>query len=458
MALYHPPRPNSLSPIAALVRTALKGEGDLLSLLPASAYRVRIGPLGYSRRSILVINDPELVRTILTDPTNIYPKNDLMVGALAPLVGDSLFVSNGETWRRQRAMIAPAFSAMRVNKAFACMTEAVAEHSEHLGAQAARGEAISLDLTMSHLTADIICRTVFSTSLKSQIARDVFEAFTVFERSVAHVELKRLIFDPPFQDIPHHAHVLDACERIRRHLGELVDEHVARGTDMQDIAAAVMAARDEVSGEPFTRPQLIDQLGVFFLAGHETTASALTWIFFILGHRPEVAQRMRAEVQAIAGDGPVQLEHIKPMLFIRNVFREALRLYPPITFIPRVAAEDTVLDGKRIKRGAMIMIAPWTIQRHKKLWRNPDAFDPDRWLPEREAEITPGAYLPFGQGPRVCVGASFATIESTLILAELVRRFDFAIIEAHKVRPVARLTTRPAQQVFARITDRQVAC
>jgi cytochrome P450 len=455
---YYPPRPRPLPSLAALARVVWSGDGNLLSLLPADAYRMDVGHLGYSRRSILIVNQPELLREILTDPTDIYPKNDLMVGALEPLVGNSIFVCSGETWRRQRRMIDPAFTHMRITRAFTAMTAALDDYETNLDGLAARGEPLSLDLAMSHLTADIICRTVFSTSLRSQTARDVFDAFTVFERRVAHVELKRLIFAAPFARIPQHAWVLDACRRIRGHLGELVDTHLpAGGRDLADIAADVIAARDRDTGQPFTREELIDQLGVFFLAGHETTASALTWAFFILATQADVVARMRAEVDAVAGDGPVEFDHIRRLPYVRNVFRETLRLYPPITFIPRVAAEPARIGRFQVKKGAMIMVAPWTLHRHERHWHDPHRFDPDRFAPEREGEIKPGTYIPFGLGPRTCVGAGFAQTEATLILARLARRFDFAALAPEKVRPVARLTTRPAEQIMATVTRRRGA-
>ena len=446
--MYCPPRPRPLSPLPGLLRTALGGEGNLLSLLPANAYQMKAGPLGWSRRGILILNAPEFTRGVLTDPSDIYPKNDLMVGALAPLVGESVFVSSGDAWRRQRKMIDPAFSHIRLVPAFAAMAGAVDAYEVLLADKAAKGEPLSLDRAMSHLTADIICRMIFSTSLQSRIARDVFEAFSIFERSVAHVELKRLILDKPWSKIPQKADVLVACDRIRRHLGEMVDAHRGFG----DIAGSIVAARD-VEGNSFSRQELIDQLGVFFLAGHETTASVLTWVFFILSQQPETVTRIRAEVAALAGNGPVAFEHVRRLDFTRNVFREALRLYPPITFIPRVAAQAGEIGGFRVKKGAMLMIAPWTIHRHELYWANPDAFDPDRFSPEREGDIVPGTYLPFGQGPRVCVGAAFAATEAVLIIARLVRRFDFRVEAPEKVRPVARLTTRPAEQMLCRVKE-----
>jgi cytochrome P450 len=438
-----------MGPLASLVRVALQGDGDLLSLMPGTAYTEPMGDLGHSRRGIVIVNDPALTRPILADAGDLYPKNDLMTGALAPLVGDSMFVSSGDVWRRQRAMIDPAFTHMRLALAYPAMSAAIDAFEPRLARLAATGEPLSLDLAMGQLTADVICRTVFSASLAEEAAADVFRSFATFERAVAHVEIGRLIFGKPFAAIPQKPDVLAACARIRGHIATLLDRHLADPGAFDDIAAAIVAARDARTGEGFTREELIDQLGVFFLAGHETTASALTWALFIAAVRPEVAARIRGEVEAVAGDGPVGFEAVKRLNYTRAVFKETLRLYPPITFIPRVAAADTRIGARRIKRGTMVMISPWAIHRHVALWPDPDRFDPDRFSPEREREIIPGAYLPFGQGPRVCVGAAFATTEATLILARLLRRWRFEVRDPEKVRPVARLTTRPAVDVLA---------
>lgn len=448
--LFEPPRPKSLGPLSALLRAAFTGDSNLIGLLPKEAYTMKIGNLGYSRRSIVIINDADEVRKILTDPTDIYPKNDLMVGALAPLVGDSIFVSSGDPWRKQRAMVAPAFNHMKLSLAFDSMQAAVDNYEtvidEHINAD----ESFSLDLAMSHLTADIICRTVFSTPLQSEIAREVFEAFSIFEKSVAHVEIKRLIMEPAWSDIPQHETVLDACERIRKHLGTLVDKHLQKDANFDDIATAIINARDKETGECFSRKELIDQLGVFFLAGHETTASALTWGFYVLATRPDIVQQLRNEVEQITQGEPLGFQHIRSLHFATSIFKESMRLYPPITFIPRVAAENTKIGKRKIKKGAMIMIAPWVIHRHHDYWENPDCFDATRFMPHREKEINPNTYMPFGLGPRVCVGANFATIEATLILARLAMRYDFKLEPDQIVTPVARLTTRPKEQIQMR--------
>ena len=447
--LYRPPAPVPRAPVTSLLRLLWRRQKDLLSLLPDLAYREMVTPLGSSRRGILLINDPFWVNKILTDH-DLFPKNDLFVEALEDLVGNSMFVTSGDTWRRQRKMVDPAFSHMRINRAFDFMAAAVRDFEARLRSLSASGETFSLDAAMSHLTADVITRTIFSVPLEGDTSQQVFEDFMRFERQVGSIDIKRLLLDKPWSPTTQPKPVRDACARIRRHLGTMLDTRIAT-EGLDDIAGAVLEAHDTDTGQPFTREELIDQLGVFFLAGHETTASSLTWAFFILSERPDVVARMREEVERVVGDGPVRLEHTKRLPYVRNFFREVLRLYPPITFLPRVAARDTEIAGRRVKRGTMLMIAPWSMHRHQKMWVNPDRFDPDRFLPAREHEMTPGAYIPFGAGPRICVGAAFATIETALILATLVRGFDFTTLDADRVRPFARLTTRPAVEIEMRV-------
>ena len=451
---YIPPKPLSLWSVVALARVLWKGDGNLLELLPAAAYHFDVGNLGYSRRSTVLFNDPEAVRDIMRDSEGIFPKSDLMVNALEHLIGDSIFVTDGARWKRQRAMIDPAFSHMRISHAFTAMQAAVQDHLEVLRERAASADYFSLDLAMSHLTADIICRTVFSRPLQSGVAEDVFADFTLFERSAVQVDVLRLIFKPAWSDIPQPPEVLAACDRIRRHLGELVDSHLDAPGAFNDIASSVIAARDEDSGEPFGREELIDQLGVFFLAGHETTASALTWAFYILAERPDWLARLREEIDREVGEGAISFDHTRQLPLLKAFFKETLRLYPPITFMPRVATRKATIAGRTLRRGALVMIAPWTLHRHSKWWPDPHVFRPERFMPENEKTIVPGTYIPFGQGPHTCVGAGFAQTESVLILAELARHFDWVLTPGQTVRPAARMTTRPADQVMLHVRPR----
>jgi cytochrome P450 len=440
--------------VVALARVLWRGDGNLLELLPAAAYHFKVGNLGYSRRSTVLFNDPDLVTEIMRDADGVFPKSDLMVSALEPLIGESIFVTDGEKWRRQRAMVDPAFSQLRIGHAFAAMRAAVDDYQQHLDALADSGEPFSLDLAMGHLTADIICRTVFSTSLNSEVAMEVFKDFTVFERSVAQVDIGRLILAPAWSEAPQPPEVLAACKRIRGHVGSLLDTHLAPDSAYNDIASDVIAARDAETGQPFSREELIDQLGVFFLAGHETTASVLTWVFYILSQQPETLATLRAEVEQVLKGSDADFAQLRQLPFTRAVFKETLRLYPPITFMPRVALQPTQVGPRRLRKGALVMISPWTLHRHSDYWEAPHQFMPERFMPDRESALHPGAYIPFGQGPHTCVGAGFAQAESSLIMSRLALRYDFEILEPQRVRPAARLTTRPAREIMCRVRRR----
>ena len=444
---FVPPHPKPLPALPALARVLWHGDGNLLELLPGAAYRFDFGDLGYSRRSTVLFNQPELVREILRDDGSRFPKSDLMVNALEPLIGQSIFVTDGARWKRQRGMIDPAFSQLRVSHAFDAMQSAVLDHLDVLDGHAKSGDSFSLDMAMSHLTADVICRTIFSTPLAAGVSSDVFEDFTEFEQSVAQVDIFRLIFQKAWAKMPQPPGVLAACQRIRGHLGDLLDPYLENPSAFNDIASDVIAAKDTDTGKAFTREELIDQLGVFFLAGHETSASALTWVFYLLAEQPALVLRLRNELEQVVVSGPIHFNHVKQLPLVRAVFRETLRLYPPITFIPRVALEDCQIGSRKLKRGALVMVSPWTIHRHQSYWQDPNAFIPDRFLIEGGSSIQEGAYIPFGVGPHTCIGAGFAQAEAVLIIAELVRRFDFSRADSQPARPAARLTTRPAQQI-----------
>ena len=440
----------------SLIRTLCGGDGDLLSLLPKNAYEMDAGNLGYSRRSIKLFNEPSLVQEILNDKHGIFPKSDLMVSALERLIGDSIFVSDGERWRRQRAMIDPAFSQMRLEVAFQSMVKSVDGAIETLGEYVASNEVFSLDQTMSHLAANIICETVFSTSLKSEIAREVFDDFAIFERDVAQVKIWRLIVDPAWTKAPQSDDVLAACARIRKHIGILIDTHLDEENHQtfNDIASIIIATRDSETGEGFSREELIDQLGVFFLAGHETTASALTWLFYIVSAAPTIKQRMRDEIHTVAGDAPLTLAHIKKLSFVRAAFRETLRLYPPVPMMVRETKERDRFRKRPVRRGAQIVISPFHIQRHDRIWKDPDVFDPGRWQDPTQKEALRTAYLPFSKGPRVCSGASFAMVEGVAMLFCILKTFEVLPVEGQIPQPVAHLTLRSEDGIYLRFRPR----
>ncbi len=454
--MLRPPAPRPLGPVPALLRHLAEPERDLLALLPADAYRRRVGRLGHSRRLILLVNDPVQVREIMGPRAREFPKNDLFAGALSPLVRDSVFTSAGETWARQRRLVDPAFGHMQVRRAFPRMAEAVDDAETRLDAAAARGEAVALDAAMSRVTADVVFRAIFGESLETSAAKEIFEAFAAFQRSVAHVDAARLILGRPFAPTPVSPECREACDTIRGRLREWIAARMAAPA-REDLCSALIAARDPEGGPAFDLEDLVDTVGVFFLAGHETTAGALTWALWMLSEDAGAAARLRAETEAEAGSGPIPLGAVKRLVRARAAFREAMRLYPPLAFLPRVALQPTEIDGISVPRGAMVMVSPWTLHRSPDLWAQADRFDPDRFLPERERAVEPGSYIPFGLGERICVGAAFATVEATLILARLMRRYRFEAVAPETARPLARLTLRPAQPLLMRVRRRDTA-
>lgn len=449
-ALWRPPAPEPLSPNRALWRAMTSGRRDLLDLLPADAFETDIAPLGYSRRGVLLVNEPTLVRAVFDGRMPAFPKNDLFVGALAPLIGGGVFIADGDAWARQRRMIEPGFGQLRMRRAEKPIAAAIDAFEARMDAAAADGRTIALDVELSRLTADVMCRTIFSIPLDSDLAGAVFRDFDVFQETVANVRLGRLLLGRPFADAPQPKPAREAATRIRKAISALLAPRIAPGAEPQDdLAGDLIAARDPETGAGFSETELIDQLAVFFLAGHETTASTATWALVLLHGAPDYAARCRAEIAAAPAD-----DNGAKLRSIQNLLRESMRLYAPGPFLPRVARADGELGGRRFKRGTMIMISPWIIHRHRAYWPDADRFDPDRFDKESPRAGRTGAYLPFGLGPRACVGAAFATLEGAAILTRILRRYAATLTAPERIRPTAKLTIRPDQGIETRFDRR----
>jgi cytochrome P450 len=204
-----------------------------------------------------------------------------------------------------------------------------------------------------------------------------------------------------------------------------------------------MRARDPETGQQMNDEQLIDNLLTFYLAGHETTARALTWTLFLLARFPEWAERLRGEIAAVTGGAPVASEHLGRLVLVQQVVKESMRLYPPVPLLSRQAVVDTELGGHRIRAGTSVVMPIYAIHRHAKRWERPDEFDPERFAPGHEEKIPRYQYMPFGAGPRICIGRAFAEIEAAAILATLLQHARFALVEGHVPEPVARVTLMP---------------
>jgi cytochrome P450 len=430
-----------------------------LDSLSERSYRMQMGEVHLPGLDLYMVNEPALVRRVLVGESASFPKSALMGDAFRPLLGDSILTTNGAQWARQRAMMEPAFAQARVQVAFPLMWDAVQAMLARLNTLP-NGFAHDMEVEMTHVTADIIFRTIFSQPLAGEAAHRIFAAFARFQSLAPRLLLPsvyglRWLVSPwdvwrsrrAAREIRGLLEALvkprfDAC-----HLGAKAEAHPPGNASPQDVLEVFLNARDPVTGEPFAFDEVVDQVAMLFLAGHETSASALTWALYLLAQAPAVQERMHREAVALGAKGDTDASAVKSLALARNVFRETLRLFPPVGFLARQSAQSCPMRDKTVEQGASVVISPWLIQRHHSLWREPDAFNPDRYENDASRDSLRDAYLPFGMGPRVCMGAAFAQQEAVLILSSIVREYRLEAVPGHVPQPVGRLTIRSANGV-----------
>lgn len=432
-----------------------------LDALYERSYRMQMGEVHLPGLDLYMVNNPELVKRVMDSEAEHFPKSPLLGEALEPLLGESIFTTNGEQWQRQREMMNPAFAQARLNVAFPVMRAATEDMMERL-ARLPEGAEHDVEVEMTHVTADIIFRTIFSVPMEGDDARRIFEAFARFQALAPRLLLPS-IYGVRWLVWPWDVwRSRKAAGEIRGLLAKLVrpryEAHL-RGQPLQhsDILQSFMEAKDHRTGQPFTFEELVDQVAMLFLAGHETSASALTWAAHLLANAPEVQHRMADEVNAVLRERAPELRDMKALELTRNVFKETLRLFPPVGFMARQAGKTCPMRNKQVKAGSTVVVAPWLIQRHREIWPDADAFNPDRYANDASREALRYGYLPFGMGPRVCLGAAFALQEATLILASLIKAYELRPVNGHVPQPVGRLTIRSANGVRLHLHRRRLS-
>ena len=428
------------------------------------SYRMKMGEVHLPGVDLYMVNEPSLVRQVLVADAAQFPKNELMGDALRPLLGDSIFTTNGAQWQRQRAMMEPAFAQARVHVAFPVMRAATEDMLKRLAALP-DGAEHDVEIEMTHVTADIIFRTIFSMPMEGPDAHRVFESFARYQALAPRLILPS-VFGVRWLVFPWDVlRSRRAAGEIRTLLADLVrprfEAHRGGCTQAHtDILEAFLQARDPVTGDAFGFEELVNQVAMLFLAGHETSASALTWALYLVAKSPDVQTRMHAEVMALESttnpDKPVDASEMKSLELTWNVFRETLRLFPPVGFIARESAQTCPMRDKTVGKGASVVVSPWLIHRHRDLWDDPDAFNPDRYAKNASRESLRNAYLPFSMGPRVCMGAAFALQEAVLILSSMARHYALEAVPGHVPQPVGRLTIRSENGVRLRLHRRPV--
>jgi unspecific monooxygenase len=447
--LVPPSPPRASADMTALGRMAAMRRSAISTWGPR-AYQDDVVQGRFFGRSSFILNTPDAIRHVLVDNYENYTRTPPSIRVLRPMLGEGLLISEGRAWKHQRRTLAPAFTPRAVAPLAPHMIAAIDEAIAKL--REAGGAAVDLREVMQRMTLEIAGRTMFSLGMGrhgAALRNFVMEYGTRLARPHFLDLLLPLAWPSP-QDF--------ARARFRRRwtafVAMLMAERRAAGKDEgappRDLFDLMDAARDPETGESFTDAQLADQVATMILAGHETTATTLFWSLYLTALDPATQDRVAAEVGSASVDGGFELERLK---FTRAVIDETMRLYPPAFLIARAAAEPDTVAGLAVSRRDVIVIAPWLLHRHEKLWRDPEAFIPSRFMapappPDRFA------YLPFGVGPRVCIGAHFALVEATLALAKLVGAFRIGLVDHEPVLPIGVVTTQPDRSPKFRITAR----
>lgn len=445
-----PPKPVPRADRVSLWRYLRLFRADILSAQPARLYRAWMAEFRTPFFRSYMCNDPALIDLVLSRRPDDFPKSDRVGEGLRPLLGNSVFVTNGAQWKRQRRIIDPAFEGGRLRDTFGAMVDA----ARAAVARMPVGE-VEVEEQASHAAADVIFRTLFSIPIEHAVASQVFHAFRDHQRTQPILNLAAFVRLPRWFPRFHRRATKETAARIRRLIAGLTAERaaaIAAGVAPDDLATKIMTTADPQTGETFATDEMVDQVAIFFLAGHETSASALAWGLYLLATHPEAQERVAEEAQAF-WETPL-FSGLSTLKFTRDVFRETLRLYPPVPMMVRENRGPEEFRGRHVAPGAQVVLSPWHLHRHERMWADPDAFDPGRWQQPEGRESARVAFLPFSAGPRVCVGAGFAMAEGVLMLSALAGAFRFAPDGAAPV-PVAHLTVRSRDGIRLVVSPRE---
>lgn len=383
----------------------------------------RIGRANFGRITVVLVNTPELIPEVLIEHADDYQKGPVLKNFSRPLLGDGLLNSEGEQHRQRRKLVAPAFAHQRVSKYAAVMRD----HAEAAQAGWRHGERIDIAQAMMRLTLGIVGRTLFDVDLLGRadtLGRDITTLQTWVTRQM------RVPFRIPRMPAP-----AAALTRLNETIYGLIRDRRASGLDKGDLLSMLLLSQDEETGQHLTDEQVRDEAMTLFIAGHETTAQAMAWSWYLLAQHPPCFDRLRRE----------------GMLYALQVMKESMRLYPPAYVLARSALRDTSIGGFPVRKGELVMMAPWLLHRDPRLFEDPLRFDPDRFLPERETALPRFAYFPFGGGKRICIGNQFALMEGQIILSTIACHLSMELLSRRPVGLQPFITLRPKGGIKVRI-------
>ncbi|EAH4617257.1 cytochrome P450 [Campylobacter jejuni] len=439
---------------ASTLLTFLLKRRSWLDGLYERSYKMQTGYVKMPNFDLYVINDTKEVKRMMVDEVREFPKSAFLHELLSPLLGESIFTTNGEVWKKQRELLRPSFEMTRINKVFNLMSEAVADMMDRFS-KYPNHAIIEVDEAMTFITADVIFRTIMSSKLDEEKGKKILNAFVTFQEQSVHTAMRRMFRFPKWL-----SYVLGDRKRakagdvIRQVLSDIIKPRydMADNAEFEDILGSLLLVVDADTNKRFSFEEILDQVAMLFLAGHETTASSLTWTLYLLSLYPKEQEKAYEEITQVLQGGAIEISHLRQFKYLTNIFKESLRLYPPVGFFAREAKKDTQVRDKLIKKGSGVVIAPWLIHRHEEFWTNPHGFNPSRF----EGEYKKDAYLPFGVGERICIGQGFAMQEAILILANILKTYKLELEEDFVPDVVGRLTVRSANGMRIKFSKREL--
>ncbi|EAH6336148.1 cytochrome P450 [Campylobacter jejuni] len=439
---------------ASTLLTFLLKRRSWLDGLYERSYKMQTGYVKMPNFDLYVINDTKEVKRMMVDEVREFPKSAFLHELLSPLLGESIFTTNGEVWKKQRELLRPSFEMTRINKVFNLMSEAVADMMDRFS-KYPNHAVIEVDEAMTFITADVIFRTIMSSKLDEEKGKKILNAFVTFQEQSVHTAMRRMFRFPKWLSYVLGDHKrAKAGDVIRQILSDIIKPRydMADNAEFEDILGSLLLVVDADTNKRFSFEEILDQVAMLFLAGHETTASSLTWTLYLLSLYPKEQEKAYEEITQVLQGGAIEISHLRQFKYLTNIFKESLRLYPPVGFFAREAKKDTQVRDKLIKKGSGVVIAPWLIHRHEEFWTNPHGFNPSRF----EGEYKKDAYLPFGVGERICIGQGFAMQEAILILANILKTYKLELEEGFVPDVVGRLTVRSANGMRIKFSKREL--
>ena len=443
-----PVRPQPPKKIPGLLKIIRSINGDLIGAWPEPAYHMKAYMLKMGRYSVYIANSPQTVQHVFVNNNRNYNRKSIfMRNALEPLLGDGLFISDGDVWQARRDMEAPAFKATQLRNFAKIMTDCALEWSRRWEVQYP-GKNMFMLTEMASLTAEVLCRCLFGKQLGMDNSHRIIKGFSRYQATIRHVDLAAVFGLPKwFHRKPRNHQAMVMARQIHDVVDEIITAQLNNPGEKQSLLAQMLGYYRPDDPDSISLQQIRNEIVVLLMAGHETTANSLSWSWYLLSQHPRVAERLQQELDTVLGDRPPTFDDVARLPYTRAVFEEALRLYPPVPILSREAIGDDQVGKFRVPKGTLVVVAPWLLHRHADYWEYPHHFVPERFTGEWSSKNTKYTYIPFSIGPRNCLGAAFGLIEAVLCLAVLAQKFRPQLQPGYRPWYECRLTLRPSESL-----------